>query len=111
MINTLKALLVNETFIKLARLQSLCDGADPAMASHSFTRSPYHVLAFLVAYAAATDAQHCQIIEKLNAMASGVRFDKFELDSLIGQISWRDLLLIEEADSGSYSKKLWGFER
>jgi hypothetical protein len=92
MIYTFKELLVNETFIKLAKLQSLCDEADPAMVEHAFSRSPYHVMAFLVAYAAATEAQRSQITAKLNSINAEMRFDKSELLRLISQVDWSTLL-------------------
>jgi hypothetical protein len=75
------------------------------MAVHSFTRSPYHALAFLVAFVAANDEQRSQIIAKLNSINAEMRFDESELMSLISQIEWASLLKksVEEFDPMDFS--------
>lgn len=96
-IDTLDALSKTPAFYKLNYIQSLCDRDDPAIEKEGVSRSPFHALQFLILYAGLDGAQKKKTVIALAAIASEHGFSQrtitqAELDELINQIHWHDLL-------------------
>lgn len=88
MITTLTNLLRNFVFMKLNALQCAYDSKDSAMKRSHFTRSPLQAFAFLVAYAALDPTKKEEVFHNLKTEL----FDKEDLDKLIKDMQWSDLL-------------------
>lgn len=103
MISSMPALLLNDTYAKLAKLQADCDAVDPVMRAYPFSRSPYHILAFIVSYIAASEGNREKIIENLNNLAEARQADPaviFTLEQfriLNDLIDWEAFLLSQAA--------------
>lgn len=91
-ITTLTALKENPLIMTLNEQQSLFDNQDPEILKGNFTRSPYHALTFLIAYAGLTDEQKVFVLKNLN----NHNIQKQALDDLIQDIEWKTVLVATE---------------
>ncbi|MFI4919838.1 MAG: hypothetical protein ACHP65_09815 [Legionellales bacterium] len=78
----------NITFSALNQKQAEYDAADVTILNDKFTRSPFHAIQFLIAFAGLSDSQQQQVLSQL-AIPS---IDKEGLQALIADIEWGALL-------------------
>jgi hypothetical protein len=114
MITSVESLFGEAVFDRLARAQSLYDEEDVRAKSAPCTRSPYHAVAFLIAYIAADArqreqivAQHHAKIERLGKERAGyLQFDKNALETLISRIRWKSLLTLQEGEALPFTEAM-----
>lgn len=87
-ISNLSALKQNRIFTALYDAQSKFDAADQAILQDHFTRSPLHIIQFLIAYAGLNKQQRAQTISQLKI--SSITLEN--LNELIDDINWEDIL-------------------
>ena len=94
-ISTLLGLLVHPTYSKLIRAEAFIDMSDETFVSGPMRRSPYHLIQFLVFWAALADSEIEKALLSLNALLQKqnlIPLENNELSDLIHSIDWHAIL-------------------
>ena len=94
-INNLKAFLNDPIVGKLLLLSASLEKADQVFTEGQFSRSPYHLIKFLIIYAALSPENRSKTHIKINKLAtdySNPMISQQELDDLIQKMDWSALL-------------------
>lgn len=109
-INNFAELIQDPTFIKLAYLQSIFDDADKVFTDGPMTRSPFHMIAFLIVWSGLNgESDRENVINQLNVDAEqkalysdteGSYLAAEKIDNLIKTIKWKNIIA-EATTTGS----------
>ena len=83
-------------FKALAQVQAYLDDRDDVLSQGPMTRSPYHLVAFLISWKLTDDSSKQGVLKRLQAISARTPFklanlQEHDLDDLIESIDWHEL--------------------